>query len=306
MDESNDGSKAVNNIASATTKPPTTPKPLIQKPLIQKPPSLTQVLEKVEHLENQVRSLQAESDKKDILIQKMDDRIKQLQLDQMRTASYLIVKEHTSQHLQNRIIQLEQYTRRHSLILKGIPKSEVRGTREEEEEKLKGEVSKIVESSGEASFDDVDKFHRNGPTYEGKQDVIVRFKTHAAKESFFNTRKSLPDKRIKVQPSLSPATRKLLEQASDALETYYSNDENLDNPPEFVLANVHGELLVKMKKKMKFGSFLRFNSLEELHNQIKKQNEGADDIAMEEFESVMRKISNRISPFVDSDAWKDA
>ena len=63
---------------------------------------------------------------------------------------------------------------------------------------------------------------------------------------------------------------------------------------------------MKMKKKMKFGSFLRFNSLEELHNQIKKQNEGADDIAMEEFESVMRKISNRISPFVDSDAWKDA
>ena len=297
MEESNDGSKAGNNFAGATTKPPTTPKPLIQKP-----PSLTQVLEKVEHLESQIRSLQAESDKKDILIQKMDDRIIQLQLDQMRTASYLIVKEHTSQHLQNRIIQLEQYTRRHSLILKGIPKSGVRGTPEEEGEKLKTEVSKIVESSGEASFDDVDKFHRNGPTYEGEQDVIVRFKTHAAKESFFNTRKTLPDKRIKVQPSLSPATRSLLKEAKDALEKYYINDENLDNPPEFVYANLHGELLVKMKKKMKFGSFLRFNSLEELHNQIKKQNEGANDIAMREFENEMRKIATRVSPFVDPDA----
>ena len=93
----------------------------------------------------------------------------------------------------------------------------------------------------------------------------------------------------------------LLKEAKGELETHYSDAELLDNPPEFVYANLHGNLLVKMKKKMKFGYFLRFDTIEDLHNQIKKQNKGAD-IAMREFDCEMRKIATRPSPFLDPDA----
>ena len=36
------------------------------------------------------------------------------------------------------------------------------------------------------------------------------------------------------------------------------------NPPEFVMANIHGELQVKLKKKSRHGLFVTFNSIDQL------------------------------------------
>ena len=38
-------------------------------------------------------------------------------------------------------------------------------------------------------MEDVDKLHRVGPPKQGKQDIIVRFKSHTAKENFFKRKK---------------------------------------------------------------------------------------------------------------------
>ena len=38
----------------------------------------------------------------------------------------------------------------------------------------------------------------------------------------------------------------------------------IDNPPEFVFSNLHGEIQVKFKKATKRGMFVSFNSIEEL------------------------------------------
>ena len=46
----------------------------------------------------------------------------------------------------------------------------------------------------------------------------------------------------------------------------------LSNPPEFVLANVHGNLLVKFKQETDDGLFIRFNSLEELREVLQRYN----------------------------------
>lgn len=280
----------INENLNAEKPPP--PLPLTPKPAN----TLTQLMNKIQMLESQVATLVADAGKKEQTIANLQDKIMHLESNQMRLESYLIVKENTSTLLQNRVTQLEQYTRRYSVIVKGIPLSEEKGSPDEEHLKLKNEVQKVVEScqSGPltSSLAEVDKFHRNGRVDGREQDVIIRFKTHSAKEFFYKNRKTIPDRKIKVQPSLSQATRSLLDDAKSALETHYSNADHMDNPPEFVYANLHGTLLVKMKKKMKFGHFLRFDSIEELHRQILKQNEQLSRDTMIAFDAEMEKVAN--------------
>ena len=143
---------------------------------------------------------------------------------------------------------------------------------------LAEEVRKIIESSNAVPFTEVDKFHRNGRREDNEQDVIIRFKSHAAKESFYNSRKNLPNKNLKIQPSLSPERKKFLEKAREELKTYHGNAEAepYSNPPHFVLPDQHGNLLLKFHHKTKDGLFLRFNSLQELHGLIYKYNTRAE------------------------------
>ena len=66
-----------------------------------------------------------------------------------------------------------------------------------------------------------------------------------------------------MQPSLSPESRSLLEKAKEELESY--NDVNLANPPDFVMADLHGNLWVKFQYETHEKSiFYRFDSLEKL------------------------------------------
>ena len=113
---------------------------------------------------------------------------------------------------------------------------------------------------------DVDKFHRNGPYRDGEQEVIVRFKSHAAKEAFYRARKTKENNNIKIRPSLSPNSKLLLNAAVTHLEEYNDNYEKMTNRPEFVFANIHGELQVKFQKNYskKRGMFISFNSIQDL------------------------------------------
>ena len=92
------------------------------------------------------------------------------------------------------------------------------------------------------------------------------------KESFYKSRKNLANKKLKIQPSLSPERKKLLEQARGDLEAYHGDEESYANPPHFILPDQHGNLLLKFQHKTKDGLFLRFNTLQELHGLIIKHN----------------------------------
>ena len=61
------------------------------------------------------------------------------------------------------------------------------------------------------------------------------------------------------------------------LEDYQLTDEHV-NPPEFVFANVHGELQVKFKNKSRFGLMVTFHSINQLVHIIREaQTDPADD-----------------------------
>ena len=164
--------------------------------------------------------------------------------------------------LETEVNRLQQYTRRYSIIIAGVDRP-----RNESNAELKEKVESIIGGVNSSTTPaDIDKFHRNGPIKNNSQEIIVRFKTHSAKETLYKQRKTLNDNNIKIRPSLTPNTKKLLHEAEKFLETNRESFaySEMDNLPDFVFANVHGELHVKMAKRVKKGMFFKFNTLDEL------------------------------------------
>ena len=100
---------------------------------------------------------------------------------------------------------------------------------------LKEKIHEMLsKTNGAVAENDVDKFHRDGPS---NQDVIIRFKTHTAKERFYENRKKITGYTyMKVCPLLTEGTKNLLNMASEAIQEY----EKEKNKPEFVLPDAMG------------------------------------------------------------------
>lgn len=209
-------------------------------------------------------------------IQKLNQEVSHLKTAKIHTESVLVMKDKVHELLAKRITHLEQYTRRYSVVVKGIDFTD----NEKRNGKLKEEVMNLIQDSNcTTTFEDVDKYHRNGPRFEKKQDILIRFKSHSAKESFYRARKSIKRTGIKIQPSLSSETYTLLDDAKTMIGSY-EHYEDLRNPPDFVMADLHGNLWVKFKEETKDNQlFYRFDSLERLRETIEKYN--TDDKVME-------------------------
>lgn len=214
-------------ITDMNNKPAISPKPISLQQERKRPNPIPQLQQQLD-LQNQqlemqdrlVRRLVAEVEKKDDILAKMEVRLRKLEGEQIKFESLLFVKDNVSKLLSQRINQLEQYSRRYSVIVKGIPFE-----RNERFGGLKENVKKLVEhSESDTTFDDVDKFHRNGPKIDGEQEVIIRFKSHSAKEDFYKKRKSVQEAapgRVRIQPSLSSETKRLLNVANEEIRTLY-------------------------------------------------------------------------------------
>ena len=249
--------------SNPSEKPPLSPKPTGHK---QPKLNSTQLQEKVEQLEQQLLQLITDSKEKDVRLKKMEDRIYQLEADEIKNASYLAVQRNVSTLLANRVAQLEQYSRRHSVIVSGIERKVG-----ENNDSLRAEVNSLLQEAGStAKIEDVDKLHRNGPRQGGRQDLIVKFKTHSAKEAFYKSRKSITSREVWVKPSLSSHNTSLLKEAKDFIKPFIGNTRTYENPPEFVFANVHGDLQVKMAKETDGSMFHSFNSMQKLFEIINK------------------------------------
>ena len=232
---------------------------------------MSDLQEKLDIQQKLIESLISASADREDVVSKLEDRIRKLGRDQMMNEALLVMKDRVQTLLSKRITQLEQYTRRYSVIIKGIDKEY-----NEKPEDLKKKIQAIMdECESSTTFDEVDKLHRNGKREGKTQDVIVRFKSHSAKETFYKKRKTIGNN-IKVQPSLSPASKQQLEEAKELIKTYQV--DAIDNPPHFVMADMHGNLQVKMTKETKDGLFFRFDSPDQLRSLISKcnANEEAD------------------------------
>ena len=247
----------------SSEKPPMSPKPTSVKPIKL---NNAQLQEKVELLEQRIIQLLEDAKTKDDRMKKLEDRITQLEADELKNASYLSVQRNVSTLLSNRVAQLEQYTRRYSVVVSGIERKAG-----ETRESLRAEIDSLLQEAGSTTkMSDVDKLHRNGPRKGSQQDIIVRFKTHEAKEHFYKKRKNI-NREVWVKPSLSQHNYNLLRDAKDLVKPYTSNPETYDNPPEFVFANVHGDLQVKLANATTDGvMFYSFNSIQQLFEIMNK------------------------------------
>ena len=207
----------------------------------------------------------------------MKNRIGRLEAAKTYTDSILLMKDKVQELLSKRINQLEQYTRRYSVIIKGI---ECRAN-EVRDGKLKEDVEGLIEEcESSTTMADVDKFHRNGPRKDDKQDLIIRFKSHSAKEHFYKARKTIKRRGVKVQPSLSTDTKELLEEARETLLNY--GEDYVHNPPAFVMADVHGILWVKFREETKEEKlFYKFDTIQKLRDIIDFHNTDGDIMAGE-------------------------
>ena len=265
-----DPSSAIKDAKKNEKPPPLTPKPVVQKEEADKPKrTIANLEERLKQLEFQVKQLQTDALNKDNALRKMNERILQLEADDMKNSSYLAVQKNVSDLLSKRVVQLEQYTRRYNVVISGVDRLQ-----NETHESLEGEVTKLLTDAGSASsMEDVDKFHRNGPRRGNDQEIIVRFKSHSAKEEFYRKRKNIPNQKVKIKPSLSFHTNSLLKEAREFLEGYTATLNEYENPPKFVCANIHGNLQVKLAKNTHEGrSFYQFDSIEKLYAIITKFN----------------------------------
>ena len=110
----------------------------------------------------------------------MEEKLLRLEGQNISNNSLNFVRDRVTEELQSQLVNLQQYTRRYSVVIAGMRK----GVNENNE--IEGILKEAASST---TIEDVDKFHRIGPPKDDKQDLIVRFKSHSAKEDFFYLQK---------------------------------------------------------------------------------------------------------------------
>ena len=224
---------------------------------------MVDLLRRINDLEYQVQHQSTYNLLQNDKIHKLERKVQSLEGELLVVNARFSVRDHVIEALKNEVHRLQQYTRRYTVSVVGVEKKE--GERPEE---LREQVLKLVEEVDSSTTElDIDKFHRNGRTFNnGKdQEILIRFKSHSAKEAFYRARKTLPPARrgVKIRPSLSENQKKLLKEAETLVEEYKLNDENR-NPVAFVFANIHGEVQVKLKKKFRGNDLITFRSIKDL------------------------------------------
>ena len=224
----------------------------------------------VHQQQTRITALETSLNDRDNGLLRINQRLDKLDKEAAKTRTVFHMKDVVIDRLRTEINNLQQYTRRPCAIIAGIEKKQ-----NESHEELKKEVEKIIQKVDSGiTMDHVDKLHRNGPIRDGKQEVIVRFKSHSDKEVFYKGRKKVGNENIKIRPSLTKANKDLLNTAIDYLDQLHEDDEDdkLENPPHFVLATVHGQIQLKMKKEHEGRTFYPINSMKDMVNTIARLN----------------------------------
>ena len=173
-----------------------------------------------------------------------------------------VISTHVTDLLTAEVDRLSQYIRRSNVVVKGVflPEKE---SKEDVEKKVcdlaKNEMG-IPDILG-----DFDKAHRIGKVkiINGKkhQDIIVKFKSHAARYKFLNHKKSL--KNNKVHSYLTPKRSKLLFDARSVIERF--------DRVHFVFADIHGDLKLRLRNNpYKEKYVFDFDSIDSLNGLLKE------------------------------------
>ena len=245
---------------------------------------LKSLAERLNGVEGQVIFQKDHIQRQDDRINELEERVLQLEGDLIQTKARFSVRDSVIEALRGEVHRLQQYTRRYSVTVSGIDK--VRDEKDNPQVLHEKVTQLVTEVNSTTTAEDIDKFHRNGRLTNGKeQDIIIRFKSHSAKEAFYKARKNLAPSRkyVKIRPSLSNNQLNLLRDAKAVVDDLSLGEEAV-NPVEFVFANIHGVIQAKLKKKFRGSPFITFNSVSEL---IRKTQEAqVVKVAETEFEKI--------------------
>ena len=171
----------------------------------------------------------------------------------------MLITKNENNILKREVDRLEQYGRRHSVVIRGIPAVEDESTAD-----LTEKVKDVLRNDLSIKQDiikDFDKTHRIGKVFETeeggrRQDVILRMKSHSARYNIYENRKSSKSKKISISPSLTAHRSKLLRDA----KRLYSEAP----PVDFIYTDVHGDTKVRLKNAIDNKFAFKFYAIEEL------------------------------------------
>ena len=104
--------------------------------------TMAQLQEKLELQEKLIIDLKEDAEKKDLLINKLETKINKLESEIAINKSLQFVRERVSDELRSQLIDLQQYTRRYSVIISGVHKNK----------NEKEEISDMIKSSIRNNF----------------------------------------------------------------------------------------------------------------------------------------------------------
>ena len=138
--------------------------------------------------------------------------------------------------LSNEIDDLQQYQRRHCIVIDGL-RTSPNETSDQVTEKV---LTENLQFDPEEVNYQIDKCHRIGPinTKDGMQSMIVRFKTHSFREAVYLKRRKC-NKKQKTKLSLTQRRRKTL--------TYAYNNAIKLSQIDFFYVDIHGNLKFRLK-----------------------------------------------------------
>lgn len=177
--------------------------------------------------------------------------------------SRLEVSNHVNSILQSQVADLQQYSRRHCLIMEGI---DVKPN--EKVVDVEKEVKNILVNNYNVNNDDIklefDKAHRIGKAKQNNQPVIVRFKSHSFRANLYSDRKRHQQNgKYKLRVCLTSQRSQLLQKMNENLIS-----EKID----FCYANINGDLKVRLKEELDRKKIINIKSEDDIYFLLDKLN----------------------------------
>lgn len=173
--------------------------------------------------------------------------------------SKLEISSHVNDVLKSQLDELQQYSRRYSVLLDNVPARSNETTQEVENEVKNILINKFNCEEGSLSTE-FDKAHRIGAKHsDNTQTIIIRFKSHSYRSNLYVERKNYQNRngnRYKLRVSLTNSRRKLLSEVERKIE----NNEFV----EFAYASVNGAIRIRTKEKFKNRNVFDIRTTEEI------------------------------------------
>ena len=212
-----------------------------------------------------------------VQVESITKSVSSIKYDMMMLNSQFEISSHINKVLQKQVNNLQQYSRRYSIILDNV---KVRAN--ESSQSVESEVKDILinkfsvdESQLATEFD---KAHRVGSVNEeNSQPIIIRFKSHSFRSNLYTERKTHQGKKensFKLRVALSVQRRKLLD---EVLKKVSGHDGIA-----FAYASVNGMVKVRLNNKLKNRQVFDIESSEEIDNLLIRMHNTDADAAFDE------------------------